>query len=71
MYCERLLASQRDSSLTNQESLHFLTSIVVVACIRPARGPESNSTEIRVGPTGCDSGTRTEAGQNVPHEKPE
>ena len=23
------------------------------------------------GPAGCDSGTRTEAGQNVPHEKPE
>jgi hypothetical protein len=22
-------------------------------------------------PVGCDSGTRTEAGQNVPHEKPE
>jgi hypothetical protein len=71
MYCKRLLASQRDLCGTNQESLHFLTSIVIVACIRPARGPESNSTEILVGPSGCDSGTRTEAGQNVPQEKPE
>ncbi len=43
----------------------------MVACNGPASGPESNSAVIVTGPGGCDEGTRTEAWQNVPHEKPE
>jgi hypothetical protein len=37
----------------------------------PASGPLLNSVENWTGPTGCDWGTRTEAGQKVPQAKPE
>ena len=50
---------------------HRPTSIMAFVCSKPARGPESKSRVMFTGPPGCDSGTRTEAGQNVPHEKPE
>jgi hypothetical protein len=39
--------------------------------MKPASGPESNSTVIASVPGDCDWGTRTEAGQNVPQAKPE
>ena len=45
--------------------------MVIVACKSPANGPESNSAVIVMFPAGCVWGTRTEARQNVPHEKPE
>ena len=36
----------------------------------PASGPESKSAVIVMFSDGCDEGTRTEARQNVPQEKP-
>ena len=52
-------------------ALYGATLIVVVACRGPASGPESKSAVIVTSPAGCDEGTRTEAWQNVPQEKPE
>jgi hypothetical protein len=47
------------------------TSSRVVACSRPARGPESKVAVAAIGPGGWAEGTRTEARQNVPQAKPE
>jgi hypothetical protein len=44
---------------------------MALVCNGLASGPESKSRLMINGPPGCDSGTRTEAGQKVPHEKPE
>ena len=57
--------------LLHEVVIYGATLIVVVACNVPARGPESKSAEIVMGPAGCDDGTRTEAWQKVPQEKPE
>jgi hypothetical protein len=57
--------------LLHEVAIYGATLIVMVACNGPARGPESKSAVIVTGPSGCDEGTRTEAWQNVPQEKPE
>ena len=49
----------------------LITSSAAEARRTPASGPLLNSVENWTGPTGCDWGTRTEAGQKVPQAKPE
>ena len=47
------------------------TRTSVAAHNRPASGPVSKAAVSRIGPAGAGSGTRTEAGQNVPQAKPD
>ena len=64
-------AERASSAFGPRDLLAPATSSLVDACSMPASGPESKLTWMTSGPDACASGTRTEAGQNVPQEKPE
>ncbi len=72
-YFTPALSFRHSFSAINSECVgcHLLISTVALVCSKPASGPESKSRVMFAGPDVWDSGTRTDAGQNVPHEKPE
>src|SRR2546421_9844612 len=52
-------------------SVHLFTATGVAAVSSPASGPVSNAAVSVSGAAGPSVGTRTEAGQNVPHANPD